>query len=185
MDRRVEVGDLQRGVDRGGAAELGAVLIAAGLPAADAVDVSDCADRLPVIGQRALAGIDERLELGQGEDARDAVAEFAGLGLVAVEPGRDDDGPDGRGDRLGWDGVDPDLGLVVAEAPGLADQLGVREHRDRGSPCDLGLEVGNLLTAAAVVREHRAECAGPATDLGLALDEVDVHPAVREADRRP
>ncbi len=83
VDLRVTRGELDRGRDRRRTAVAGAVLVGARLAgrlaAADAVDVGDAADRPSVMDERAVGRVDERLELGQGQHAVDAVAVLADL----------------------------------------------------------------------------------------------------------
>ena len=185
----IEPGHLDRGVDGRRAAEARAVLVGVGsvgrLAAADAVDVGEAADRPAVVGERSLRRVDQLLELGQRDDAVDAVAELADRRLVGVEAGRDDDRTDRDLDRAGSRVADPDAHPVVAEAAGLGDDLGSGQHRDRRPSLDLGDERRDQLPAVLLVREHRAEAADPATELELPLDDRDAQADVGQSDRRP
>ena len=62
------------------------------LPAAHAVDVDDVLDRLALVLEGAVARIDEPLEVRQGDDAVEAVAELVLGDGIGVEAGGHDDG---------------------------------------------------------------------------------------------
>ncbi len=76
------------------------------------------------------------------------------------------------------------LRAVVAEAPGLADQLGAGEDRDGRALPDLGDEARDQIAAGPLVRKHRPQAPHPAAELGLALDEGDAEADVRQPDGR-
>ena len=173
-----------RGVARGRAAEARAVRVAVRLAAAHAVHVGDAAHGPVLPRQPAGRAVDQLLELGQGEHAVDAIAELTDFGLVAVEAGGHDDRADPLADRPGSLAADPDLHLVVAEAAGLAHDLGARQDGD-GRSCLDGLhEACDELAAVAIVRVDGTEPAHPAAQRDLALHDHDAEADVREPDRR-
>ena len=185
----VQPGCLDGGVDRRRAAEARAVLVGTvapgGLPAADAVDVDDAADRLPVVDQRPGRAIKQVRELRQRQDAVDAVAELARLGLVRIEAGGHDDRADADGDGAGTRAADSHVHVVVAEPTRLPDDVGAGEHRDGGPLPDLRDEAGDQRATVLAVRVHLAESAHPSAERLLALDHHDLEADVGEPDRGP
>ena len=153
------------------------------LAAADAVDVGDALAPACRRRERAVASRRAALELGQRDHAVDAVAELAlGAARSCRSRWRRRSSRPRRGSSRRLDVARSSL--VVAEAAGLADHLGVREDGDVGPLPDLSAQALDQLAAVLAVRVHLAEAADPAAELRLPLDEERREADVGEADGR-
>ncbi|OIQ80758.1 hypothetical protein GALL_374770 [mine drainage metagenome] len=167
---------------RCGTAELRAVLVAARLAIAYAVDVGDSANWFSVKGNRSIGSIDKRLVFGKRENTFDAVSILTDFGVVSVKARGHHDGTDLRVDHFRPLAVDGHFGVVVSETSRFSGEFSVREYDDRRVAPDLCHEFGNNFAPILVVREHWTELSSPTSELVLPFHEIDAETKTGQAD---